>query len=1035
MSSQKTKFKDFIKYYDKEYYSSKLMNNSSRGTWNPKRRDYLKQYNNNRKSFLLELEEIEATSVSDLVPKEFFSASKSKNIFSNFLKDLSQEICNNKNGLLTIDSCSIIAEQKEEYETIKRNLNKYIDYIMNKNIFLMKYYSKNVNLFYLKIEDSLVKISLMKKKMNFIKKHYFMTNAKIHLKKQKIINCKKIYQNLKKLQEFKKMYLSINNKNNNNSIIKGKIADNKSKFNRTEELIKNIERFKYYNNSLICFWFIQNLKLNKNDYIDNYEEFLSKLFLTKLSLDEFSSLFDIFYSVYKNKNNNNINNKNVKSINNELLNKLIIFFKKDIFNMLKGILLSYATIDYTESMNSNLIRKLRQLQELSFEERKLFLAINQICITLLSFCDNLYNYMSIKEYRNTKLGQILYNNRKVFYDIMNKKLRKILFLFSELILNFSNESNIYLILSSISLTYAYIENTFQINENKSPLQETNSQKKKIIINNNNKNTLIKSITFNNSKILKKNEINQNLNNNLNQTTYNISCNQDNLLKTELNSFYNKLIFSSLKQKIKNLSIYLNKDNWKKINILNLNEQINKRNIRILKYKDYLSLPYSNHSKDKNEIKKRLTNLLNFKEGKNIKINLNHLFNKKINERNILFSSSSFHLFNYILDIYCFYLIIPSLKLDIFKAIFNIYEYFIYSTMYMFHRDKINFENIKKKLIIHKNSITYDELAAKSKEIDNILNNSNIISFMIECKKEVLVKIVGNEKALFTILPMVNSSIINYNRDGNNNINIDNFLEKIICYECLWTSFKIIKRMIPANKNNNINNNNYLTQINKYKILLNEIRNFLYSPISIKFIKDSSYINSFINTNWQSPQNTNKMKNKININSYIQIMLENVKDLNDKLNMFLPISIKAKIRFIHVFIFLMFNNLKENIDKIKNINIATINIIFQDLKLYKNKLYEILICNDNGNELNSKLKNKLFDTVFNDIFDYLNTILMSKDTFMNSVGKNKIPLHLINCLLNMNKTITSDDKMKIKIDLKCNYMKEIQIINNILLKDN
>ena len=71
-------------------------------------------------------------------------------------------------------------------------------------------------------------------------------------------------------------------------------------------------------------------------------------------------------------------------------------------------------------MNSNTIFKLKQLQVLSFEERKLFLAINQICITLLSFCDNLYNYMSIKEYRNTKLGQILYNNRKMFYDIINK---------------------------------------------------------------------------------------------------------------------------------------------------------------------------------------------------------------------------------------------------------------------------------------------------------------------------------------------------------------------------------------------------------------------------------------------------------------------------------------------------------------------------------------------------------------------------------------------------------------------------------------
>ena len=32
---------------------------------------------------------------------------------------------------------------------------------------------------------------------------------------------------------------------------------------------------------MICFWFIQNLKINKNDYNNNYEELLSKIFLDK----------------------------------------------------------------------------------------------------------------------------------------------------------------------------------------------------------------------------------------------------------------------------------------------------------------------------------------------------------------------------------------------------------------------------------------------------------------------------------------------------------------------------------------------------------------------------------------------------------------------------------------------------------------------------------------------------------------------------------------------------------------------------------
>ena len=1020
MKSSKTKFKDFINFYNKEYYSSKLMNNLSKGLWNPKRQDFLKQHKNNRKSFLSELEEIEANSVSDLVPQEFFSEKKTKNNFSNFLRDLSQEISKNKNGILTIDSCSIIAEQKEEYEIIKRNLTKYIDYIMTKNFFMMKYYSKNVNLFYLKIEDSLMKIELMKKKMKFIKKNFFITNAKIYLKKQKLTNCKNIYHNLLKIRDFKKAYLFINNKKNTSYKIAGKNSDNKSKFNKTGELIKNIERFKYYNKSLICFWFIQNLKLNQNDYKDNYEELLSKLFLTKLPFDEFASLYDIFISL-------NTKIKDFKELNNELLKKLILLYKKNIFKMFKGILLSYATIDYSESMNSNAIVKLKQLQILSFEERKLFLAINQICITILSLCDNFDSYIFNKEYRNTKLGQILYNNRKIFYNIINKKLRKILFLYTDLILNFQNEANIYLILSSISLAYVYIEKTFQMEDNSSQSISFINQNKKEI--NNKNNNIIKNIARNNNNnIIKKNKINLNLNNTNNNEYNNNNSSNNNILKNELYNFYEKLIFSSLKQKIKNLSLYLGKDNWKKINILNLNEQVNKRSIKIIKYKDFLSLPFKNLTMGIKDIKTQIINLIDYKESKNIKINLNNLFNKKINERNLVFSSSSFNLFQYILDIYSFSLIIPSLKATVLKYIFKIYDYYLYSTIYMFHKEKINIQEIKQKIYIsNKNAKSYEELVSKYREIEFVQNYSNIISFLLECRKDVLIKIVGNEQALFTILPMLNQMIINNNQD-NKNINVDNFIEKIICYECYWTSFKIIKRMIPLNKKNS-HNDIYYIQINRYKNILYEIQHFIYYQISVNIIKNNAYINSFINNSWRN--NPNKSNNN-KINMYIQIILENIKDVNDKLTMFLPISLKARIRFIYIFLIFLIDKIKENIDKIKDINKSIISNIISDFKLVKNKLNVIIILNDNGNEINNKSKMNLFDNVFNNFVEYLNNILINKEKFINIVTKNKIPWNLVNSLLNMNKNISINDKNKIKNDLKCNYIKEIQIMYDIFL---
>ena len=607
----------------------------------------------------------------------------------------------------------------------------------------------------------------------------------------------------------------------------------------------------------------------------------------------------------------------------------------------------------------------------------------------------------------------------------------------------------FLILSSISLVYFYIEKSFQIDEvspsnnnsliqnsnnginsrNNNNLYKTNNNKITNKKNNNKNNNIIKRISIN-TKLIKNNNTDNSFNINNSNNNNDSNSNQiNNILITELNSFYTKLIFSLLKRKIKNLCAYLGKDDWKKINIHDLNELINRKSIKLIKYKDFLTLPFKNITMDKNTLKNHITNLMNFKEGKNIKINLNNLLNKKINERNLLFSASSFILFQYILDIYSYSFIIPSLKMTIINNIFILYDYFLYSTMHMFYKNKLNIDEIKQKIIINKNnSVSIEQINSKSKNIEFVQKYINLISFLFEYKKDSLVKIVGNEKALFTIQPILNQQIIKKN--DSNNINIDNFLEKIICFEACWTVFKLIKRLTPLNKSNN-GNELYNIKINRYKIILSDMQHFIYYPISINLIKNSNYVESFIKNKWQI--NTNNKTNKSKMNIYIQIMIENIKDITGKLTMLLPLSLKSKIRFIYIFIISMLDLLKENISQMNNLNKSIINIIIQDFKIFKNKLNDIINCNDNGNEINNKSKINLFDTAFNNFLDYLNNILVSKDKFINNICKNKIPLHLANNLLNINKIIADSDKNKIKSELKCNYEKEMKIINDILIK--
>ena len=54
---------------------------------------------------------------------------------------------------------------------------------------------------------------------------------------------------------------------------------------------------------------------------------------------------------------------------------------------------------------------------------------------------------------------------------------------------------------------------------------------------------------------------------------------------------------------------------------------------------------------------------------------------------------------------------------------------------------------------------------------------NLIPFLWHCKKEVLIKIIGDEKILFTILPSLSPTILNNNIEDKNNINKGNFIKK------------------------------------------------------------------------------------------------------------------------------------------------------------------------------------------------------------------------------------------------------------------
>ena len=93
---------------------------------------------------------------------------------------------NNENYNLSEQTISFLIEKKEEYETLKRVISKYLYFIINQNlnkILVDFYFLKNLN------SDLVLaynKVNIMRKKLNDIKNHYLIVTSKVYLKKKKL---------------------------------------------------------------------------------------------------------------------------------------------------------------------------------------------------------------------------------------------------------------------------------------------------------------------------------------------------------------------------------------------------------------------------------------------------------------------------------------------------------------------------------------------------------------------------------------------------------------------------------------------------------------------------------------------------------------------------------------------------------------------------------------------------------------------------------------------------------------------------------
>jgi hypothetical protein len=216
---------------------------------------------------------------------------------------------------------------------------------------------------------------------------------------------------------------------------------------------------------------------------------------------------------------------------------------------------------------------------------------------------------------------------------------------------------------------------------------------------------------------------------------------------------------------------------KLITIFNASEYINKTNINTLFHK-HMEFNDSSH---------------------NIEVTNIEILSKKLNNRNIIISSSTVTLNKTLLDLMTYLLFFDNLAFEVFLQIFNVYDYYIIACINMFMdkkylaqlKEDINIEDVRKRgkleqffdlVLFQRNFTNIRKFLAKTVRNLEVLFEVNIDFFKNEYDSE-------NFEITEFHLPKLNTQVI----INDNNI-YTCMIESIIMFESIYSIYKIIKRL-------------------------------------------------------------------------------------------------------------------------------------------------------------------------------------------------------------------------------------------------
>ena len=927
----------------------------------------------------------------------------------------------------TLKSFPEIMDRKEKLEIVKKIFSQYITFLVSQHFDQILNELVKLETTEKRLNDSIIMIKGLKNNLSLVKNRYMMSSMKIVLNKQK-------YNNLYQLKNFLDNTLGkwredfleakkIKRQGGGYSLflkytkIQNGIVQWKNEKN--DILFKNKK-----NNFLLPDLIIQQLKKKMEKIKISFDDKISIIFTEKQN--ELQDVYNLFCTIKVLSTQDPI--EAFKIALKKSMRDSILSLSKDIISQ---------NLNNVYNINVQNIYKFSVFKLYSLKEKEYFDIINILLSKIIHIAEVYYIYTN--QEKGNIVGKLLVDCSKDFFNLFEKKIKKIISLLSPSLATSMEIINInqpfIKYISCINIFTETLQYYFNCKESKY-IKPYITDLIKNQFNFQIKYFIKKICVFLGSDIWKRIPYEEKINPNFlgiftNNNKNNLNNNNYHIFMT----FYNKdsydFIFNINKASngiYENIPEFFNK-------FFNEHEEV------------LSNIKYNNLSTFSASSKNLYTNL-------NLNLNLNIENENKKEDDDVLISSkdilsgSTVTTIRFIREFLNNVFLYNSLKDYIYTKILILFEYYFIGSLNILMFNKQYFEQIFK-IVDLINMKKPNGLYSTSEFALFLENFMDLKRFLVKSLADLSELYDGAKVNLFEDTNKLNNANVNELLEKNKvifpklnpSMPLDTtnkyclLIESLVLVESVYSVYKYVKKYKKILYNNNIeifsvedkNKENIISSefdniLILYKNALQQLTSYLYRPVCLNILIIQPILKKISLRKWDI-----KDKPKKKDNNYVNLLVVEIIEKLDKLELLSGWSLTEKsfLRFFYVLIDVIINYLIDTISRIKNWSQAGRNLIYEDMETFKILLLE---------KLKDKNLKPNVDKYFEKLLKYIEAWSYNEEKIMEYINENKIEYKHVRSIIENGaefKNKNMNDKQKIITKIEEMYYGIITALNDRL----